>query len=142
GRDLLHQRALAPALLALAHRLHVAARTEALAGARHHDDAHAVVLGGARERVLQILAQRVTERVQALRAIEGERRDAVLLLVEHALVGAHARASRARRALVFANAAMVAATCGVDKRRERAKVAGCRARRQIGQSLEKREEPL
>ena len=78
GRDAVDHRPLGAALLGLVHGLHVAAGAEALAGAGDHDDAHVVVTACPEHGVVEVVAQRVPERVEALGPIEGEGGDAVL----------------------------------------------------------------
>src|SRR5947207_2107976 len=70
--DLLDERTLAALYLPLVHGLDVAAGAEALSRASDDDDPHVVSLGGARDRVVQVVAQRVAERIEALRAVQGE----------------------------------------------------------------------
>ena len=68
------RRPLAALRLALVHRLHVAARAEAPSRAGDDEHAHLRVGRGA-ERLVEVLAQRVAERVQPLGAVQGERGD-------------------------------------------------------------------
>src|SRR5205823_5452707 len=88
-RDLLGERARALAFLGLVHRLDVAAGTEPLAGAGDDDDADVRIDRGPGDRVEQVVAQRPAEGVEPLGTVEREGGDAVLHLVEQALV-AHA----------------------------------------------------
>jgi hypothetical protein len=90
-RERLQAHAAAAAALAAARvdpleHVHVGAGTEALAGAGHDDDARALVVAGLLEAVEVSQLELGCPRVVALRTVEGERRDAVLHVVEHDVV--------------------------------------------------------
>src|SRR5215472_6589224 len=77
------------AFLGIVHGLDVAAGAEALAGARHDQHANLRILTGPEDGVVEIVAQRIAQRVQALGAVQGERGDGVLHFVDQALVVGH-----------------------------------------------------
>src|SRR5262252_306693 len=59
------------------------------AGARHDQHANLGILTGPEDGVVEIVAQRIAQRVQALGAVQGERGDGVLHFVDQALVVGH-----------------------------------------------------
>src|SRR5262249_50604795 len=93
---LLDQRPLALAGLGLAHGLHVAPGTEALARSRDDHHAHVGVGRAPRHRIVEIVAQRAAEGVEPIGAIQREGDDTILHLVEQAFVG-HSRISLSGR---------------------------------------------
>ena len=85
-RHALHERPPATRLVRVLHRLDVATGAKALARAGDDDHAYVRVVDGAREAGRQVFAQRAAERVEAVGPVQRQRGDAILGLVEEALV--------------------------------------------------------
>jgi hypothetical protein len=78
-------------LPAFGHRLDVAARAEAAAGARQHDDADGRIRGESRERFEHRVQHLARKRIQSIRPVHGQECHAILDLFEKILT--HARSS-------------------------------------------------
>src|SRR5262249_12725898 len=88
-RHLVDPRPLGATLLHVVHGLHVAARAESLASAGYHDHANVGIAAGAEHGVVEVVAQRAAQGVEALRPVERQRRDGVLHFVDQTLVVGH-----------------------------------------------------
>ena len=75
--------------LRVVHGLDVTAGAEAPAGAGHDQNANIRVLTRPEDRVVEIVAERVAEGVEALRTVQGQGGDGVLHFVDQALVVGH-----------------------------------------------------